>query len=439
MVNQPTRFLTLFIVLTLILSACTREKSVSEYLQNGQQHLENGDLSKAIAALEEALKREPGLAEAHRLLGEALGRSDRWPEALTQFEAYLTLAKEDAAAYYLLGQAYVRTGDLKKAASTFAEGASIDPSFLASHGEEVAEAADDFLQAGKEALRTGDLATATELLTIVAPLVTGEGDVYVLLGQAHQQANDTAQALIAYANAVKMSPELADERADEIDALAQQGFEMSQTALDAGNLTTAAEISEALVTLLPDEPKAHFSLGNIYNQANQFAQAIEQYQTVLKLDPDSSSAHTNMGVVYYKMGDLETAVQQYDAALQIEPDDAETHYLLGAAYIQMEQLEKGKSEFQVALTLDDQLAPPYIGLGNVYLLQGDLERALEMSEQALVLTPNSPEAHFLQGQAYIQMGNISRARAALEQMLSLNPSPHWRQQAESILESLGSD
>jgi tetratricopeptide (TPR) repeat protein len=439
MVNQPTRLVTLLLVLIISLSGCSQEKSVSEYLQDGQKHLENGDLSKAIAALEEALKREPGLAEAHRLLGEALGHSDRWPEAVTQFEAYLTLNEGDAAAYYLLGQAQARTGDLKKAASSFAQGASIDPSFLASHGEEVTEVAEDFLQAGKEALKTGDLATATELLTIVAPLVTGQGDVYLLLGQAHQQANDTVQALLAYANAVKMNPELVDERADEIDALAQQGLEMSQMALDAGDLATAAQISEALVTLLPDDPKAHFLLGNLYNQANRFDQAIEQYQTVLKLDPDSSSAHTNTGVVYYKMGDLETAIREYQAALQIEPDDAETHYLLGAAYIQTEQLEQGKTEFEAALALDDQLAPSYIGLGNVYLLQGDLERAREMSEQAVVLSPNSPEAYFLQGQVYIQLGNITQARAALEQMLSLNPSPHWREQAEQILASLDSE
>jgi tetratricopeptide (TPR) repeat protein len=439
MVNQSTRLLTLLIVLTLLLAACAREKSVSEYLEDGRRHLESGDLSKAIAALEEVLKREPGLAEAHRLLGEALGRSERWPEAVTQFEAYLTLAKEDAEAHFLLGQAYVRTGDLKKAASTFAEGASIDPSLLDSHGEEVAEAAEDFFQAGREALKAGDLATANELLTIVAPLVTGQADVYLLLGEAHQQANDTAQALVAYANAVNMSPELMDERADEIDALSQQGLEKSQMALDAGDLATAAQISEALVTLLPDEPKAHFLLGNIYNQANRFEQAIEQYQTVLRLDPDSASAHTNMGVVHYKTGDLETAIREYQAALQIEPDDAETHYLLGAAYIQTEQLERGKTEFEAALALDDQLAPSYIGLGNVYLLQGDLERAREMSERAVVLSPNSPEAFFLQGQVHIQLGNVTQARAALERMLSLNPSPHWREQAEQLLASLGSE
>jgi tetratricopeptide (TPR) repeat protein len=439
MVNQPIRLLTLLIISTLILSACAREKSVSEYLQDGRKHLESGDLSKAIAALEEALKREPGLAEAHRLLGEALGRSDRWPEAVTQFEAYLTLSEGDAAVYYLLGQAQARTGDLKKAASSFAQGASIDPSFLTSHGEEVAEATEDFLQAGKEALKAGDLATANELLTIIAPLVTGQGDVYLSLGQAHQQANDTVQALLAYANAVKMNPELADERADEIDALAQQGSEMSQLALEAGDLATAVQVTEALVTLLPDEPEAHFLMGNVYNQANRFDQAIEQYQTVLRLDPDSSSAHTNMGVVHYKMGDLETAIREYQAALQIEPDDAETHYLLGAAHIQTEQLEQGKAEFKAALALDDQLAPSYIGLGNVYLLQGDLEQAREMSEQAVMLSPNSPEAYFLQGQVYIQLGNITQARAALERMLSLNPSPHWREQAEQILAGLGSE
>jgi tetratricopeptide (TPR) repeat protein len=439
MVNQRARLLALLIASILVLSACSGEKSVEEYLQDGQEYLESGDISKAIASLEEALKRNPELAEAHRLLGEALGRSGRWPEAVTQFEAYQALAQEDVAAYILLGQAYVRTGDLKKAASYFAEGVRVDPSLLASHQEEIAEAADDFLQAGKNALNAGDLVTAHELLTLVEPLVPGQGEAFLSLGRAYQQADDIVQALTAFGSAVGLSPELAIEHADEIDALAQQGLEMGQDALDSGDLTTAAQIMGAVAKLLPDDPRAHFLLGNVYNEANQFDQAIEEYETVLKLEPDSSSAHTNMGVVYYKRGELEEAIQEYSAALEIEPDDAETHYLLGAAYVQMEQWEQGKLEFETALTLDSQLAPPYIGLGNVYLLQGDLESALDMLEQAIVLSPNSPEAYFALAQVHGQLANTSAARAALERFLSLDPSPYWRQQAEQMLESLDTE
>lgn len=438
MVHQPTRLLALLMVLVLILSACSSKKSIEEYLQDGREYLDNDDLSKAIAALEEVLKRDPGQAEAHRLLGEALGRSGRWPEAVAQFEAYQALVQEDAAAFFLLGQAYVQTSDLNKATEAFAEGARIDPSFLTDHREEISGVADNILQAGKDALDLGDLATASRLLSIVAPLVPGQGDVYFLLGQTHLQANDIAQALAAFVTAVNLSPELASEHADELDMLAQKGLEVGQAALDAGDLAAAAETLGAVVTLLPDEPKAHFLLGNVYNQANQFAQAIEQYQIVLALEPDGSSAHTNIGVVYYKTGDLETAVKEFKAALEIEPDDAETRYLLGAAYVQMEQLEQGKTEFETALALDDQLAPPYIGMGNVYLLQGDVESALEMVEQAVVLSPDSPEAYFLLGQVNMQLGKLVEARAALEQVLSLNPSPYWREQVQKMLESLDS-
>jgi protein O-GlcNAc transferase len=438
MVRRPTRILTFIVLVALLLSACSGKKSIDEYLRDGQAYLESGDTSKAIAALEEALKKDPGLAEAHRLLGEALQRSGRWPEAVKQFEAYQALAKDDPVAYLLLGQAYAKTGEMEKAATTFAEGVRIDPSFLVSHREEIAAAANDFLQAGKEALQAGDLATATELLTIVAPLVPGQGEVYILLGQAHQRANDVVQALTAFANAISVSPELATEYADEIEALAEQGLGMGQAALDSGDLATAAQIMEAVAALLPNDPKAHFLLGNVFNQANQFAQAIEQYQTVLRLEADSSSAHTNMGVVYYKMGDLETAIEEFNTALEIEPDDAETHYLLGAAYVQMEQLEQGEAEFEIALDLDDQLAPSYIGLGNVYLLRGDVGSALQMAQKAIALSPNSPEAYFLLGQVNIRLGNVIEARTALEKVLSLNPTSHWREQVERMLEGLES-
>ena len=427
------------IALSLTLSACSKSKTVEEYLQDGQNHLEDDDVSKAIASLEEVLKREPGQAEAHRLLGEALSRDERWPEAVAQFEAYVSLARDDAAAYFSLGQAYVQTGDVRKAAEAFAEGARVDPATLSSHNEEIAAAADDILAAGREALESGDLSTATELLSIVAPLVPGQGDVYALLGEAHLKANDVSQALGAFATALELSPELSTEFAAEIESLAQKGMEMGQAALDAGDLTGAAQTLNAATKLLPDDPKLHFLLGNVYNQANQFAQAIAAYESVLNLEPESSSAHTNMGVVFYKMGDLETAQKEYIAALDIEPDDAETHYLLGAAYVQQEQLEQGQEEFETALELDDKLAPPYIGLGNIKLLQGDLNAALEMADQAIALTPDSPEAYFLLGQVHIQLGNIADARAAMEEVLLLNPAPQWREQVERIIESLDSD
>ncbi len=439
MCGQRTRVLGLLTILVLILVACSREKDIQEYLQDGRNYLESGDFSKAMSALEEVLKRDPELAEAHRLMGEALGSSGRWIDAVDQFKAYQALAKDDVDAYFWLGRAYVQVGDLKQAAATFAEGAQLDPSFLASRGEEIAEAADVFLDAGQEALKEGDLGTATDLLTMVAPLVPGQGEVYVLLGQAHLQANDVARALAAYADAVNLSPDLANEYADEIRELGEQGLMIGQTAWDARDLTRAGQVMEHVAVLLPNQPEAHFLLGNIYNEANQFAQAIEQYQTVLSLDPGSSSAHTNMGVVYYKIGDLETAIKEYNAALELEPDDAETHYLLGAAYVQREQLEEGKAEFETALALDDQLAPPYIGLGNIYLLQGDPESAVEALKKAQSLSPNSPEAFFALGQAFIQLGDVVEARAAFEQVLSLNPAPQWRQQVEAILESLDSE
>jgi Flp pilus assembly protein TadD len=445
MKNQRVGLVVLLIIALFILPACTREKSAQEYLEDGQKHLENGNLSKAINALEQAIKRDPELAQAHLLLGEALGRSERWSEAVSQFEVYKTLENQNAAAYFLLGQAQVQAGDVEQAAAAFAKGASLDPSFVNNHQDEIAGTVDDILQAGKQALDDGDLETATDLLTLVAPLAPGEGQVYYLLGQAHLQAGDTVQALTSIAKAVTSSPELLTEYADEISALAQTGLEMGQAAFDANDLETAVQIMSAAATLLPDDAEAYFLLGNIYNQANQFPQAIEQYQKVLELDPDSSSAHTNIGVVYYKIGELETAIQEFDTALQIEPDDAETHYLLGAAHVQMamiqpqeqtESLAAGQTEFETALELNDQLAPAYIGLGNIYLLYEEFELALDVLEQAVTLAPNSPEAYFALGQAHFSLNDVAQARAAWEHVLTLNPAQPWREQTEQMLNSL---
>jgi protein O-GlcNAc transferase len=443
MVKQLVRMVILLVfVFPLLLGAilgCSAEKTADQYLGEGRDYLEKGEPSKAIAALEEALKRDAELAEAQRLIGEALKENGRWAEALDHFKIYQTLAGDDPAAYLSLGEAYAKTGDLEKAATAFSEAARLDPSYLEKHSEEISAAADTFLKAGRRALEEGDLAMATELLSAVAPLVPGQGELYVLLGQAQQQAGNTVQALTAYANAIELSPELVGQYAAEIEALAQQGIEQAEAAADSGELERAVETMQAVITLRPDESRPHFVLGNFYNEADQLLQAIEQYEAVLAIDPDNASALTNLGVVYYKMGDLDKAIATYQDALAVEPDDAETHYLLGAAYVQMERLAESKAEFDRAIELNDQLAPPYIGLANIQLLQGDLDAALQALEKAIELAPSSPEAYFALGQVYLQQGNIEEARTALEQVLTLNPAPHWRQQVENILQSLESE
>jgi len=60
-------------------------------------------------------------AQIHFSNGMKNSLSNNLEEAVKEFEAYKALAKQDTAAYFLLGRAYVHAGDLEKAAAAFAE------------------------------------------------------------------------------------------------------------------------------------------------------------------------------------------------------------------------------------------------------------------------------------------------------------------------------
>ena len=93
-----------------------------ELLEKGKQLYRNDQDEQAVEALEEAVKIDPDLAEAHFRLGlgyEALGKSEQaeveYEKAVETFKKYLGGHEDDAEAHYDLGQTYANLGKYSEA------------------------------------------------------------------------------------------------------------------------------------------------------------------------------------------------------------------------------------------------------------------------------------------------------------------------------------
>lgn len=155
----------------------------------------------------------------------------------------------------------------------------------------------------------------------------------------------------------------------------------AQTAPAPGQNQTAARFDESRAAALKaaiekntNDVASRVQLGDLFFDAERFAEATEWYQAALKIDPKNVNASTDLGIAYYYMNQADRALEQFDRSLAIDPKHTKT--LLN------------------------------IGIVRAFGKQ-DLEGAARAWQQVIDLAPDSPEA--------------GMARQALEGLRSAHP------------------
>lgn len=84
---------------------------------------------------------------------------------------------------------------------------------------------------------------------------------------------------------------------------------------------------QGLMTIIKSDPKnagAHVQLGNVYFDAERYADATKWYEEGLKLDPKNVDASTDLGVSYYYSNKTDEALKQFDYSLKLNPTHTKT-------------------------------------------------------------------------------------------------------------------
>jgi cytochrome c-type biogenesis protein CcmH/NrfG len=135
-----------------------------------------------------------------------------------------------------------------------------------------------------------------------------------------------------------------------------------------------ASALEATIAKNARDVESRVQLGDLYFDAERFADATRWYEDALKIDPKHVNASTDLGIGYYYMNQPDRALQQFDRSLAIDPKHTKT--LLN------------------------------IGIVRAFGKQ-DLEGAAKVWQQVIDIAPSSPEA--------------AMARQALQGLRSAHP------------------
>jgi tetratricopeptide (TPR) repeat protein len=99
-------------------------------------------------------------------------------------------------------------------------------------------------------------------------------------------------------------------------------------------------------------------LGDLYFDAERYAEAIRWYEASLEIDPKNPDVSTDLGVSYYYSNQPDRALGQFDRSLQIDPKHTKTLLNVGVVRASAKR---------------------------------DLSGAMEAWKQVLALAPDSPE------------------------------------------------
>ncbi len=232
---------------------------------------EPGRLDEAVARFNEALRLQPGYADAHYNLGLALRKiPGRENDAIGQYQETLRLKPDYVDAHNNLGNALASMGREPEAIAHFQEALRLDPNHVEAHYN---------------------------------------------MGNAMSSFGRTQDAIGEYEAALRLRP-----------GYVEAHFNLGNSFIVVGRVNEAIEQYEAALSLRPDYADAHFNLGNALDSAGRGSEAISQFEEALRLRPDFAEAHNILGRDLEKLpGRLGDALAQFEEALRLSPNDVTVH------------------------------------------------------------------------------------------------------------------
>lgn len=194
--------------------------------------------------------------------------------------------------------------------------------------------------------------------------------------------------------------------------------------------TARKKTAPVVAALAPVSPPAlktsaldYFNRAENLAAAEKYPAALADFQAALKVNPDFAEAHYQVGWISNELEDYETAVTALQRALELtvrEPERAFSE--LGYAQTKLKRGDEALASYQQALLLKEDFAPAYFGIGDVhYEVTQRYAEAIEAYQKGLKLAPDNAAAYYRLGWCYSETRAYGEALEPLREALRLDP------------------
>jgi tetratricopeptide (TPR) repeat protein len=423
-------------------------------------------LADAEAAMNKAIELDPKNPLPRGLLALIFVRDNKAERA----EDVLRQAKKDLAdnpnGYRMLGEFYVRRGNLDKGVEEFA-------SLHKEHGKETgvtltyaellatAKRYDEATMLTNELIKAdgsnvqamtlrskieavqGKPSIALETMKTALKAAPNDPRVHFDLGLAYQNAGNSPQAKVEWQSALKIRPRMAEA----VEALAgeavrendmksvqtyaaqlvairpdlPQGYLYAGTAAAGlGDLAGAEKNYAMLVQIAPTNAIGYAKLGAVRVAQKRLDDAAKLFDEGLKNDPKSYDALSGAALVLLAKKRIPEAIAKVQSAVESAPTSANTT-LLGKLYVENKQANLAESELQKARDLDPKNADATYLLYQLKVARGARDEAYALVTDAVKNGTNDPRLHTVYGMGLEARGDWQAAEAAYQKALVLRP------------------
>jgi tetratricopeptide (TPR) repeat protein/tRNA A-37 threonylcarbamoyl transferase component Bud32 len=216
-------------------------------------------------------------------------------------------------------------------------------------------------------------------------------------------------------------------------------FERANVLFTQRKYAEAVRDLEAAIRLMPDFYEAHYNLAIAYtlgcNTGQDLARAIAEAKRATELQPDNPDALRLLGQLYQQAGDFAVAVTLLEQALQHGGHPAQLYTLLASAYRDAGRSADADDAQQRAITLWEEAiagaksvaVDDHLNLGNAYLAVDRYADALAQYDAAQLLAPADPRVQYGIGSVYYWQGRHELAEQSYRAWIEMAPedaTPH---------------
>ncbi len=258
---------------------------------------------------------------------------------------------------------------------------------------------------GDAYLRKGDLAKGKETYEVIAKALPNAPFFLYRLGLIARAEKNDAKALTYFEDALKQNPNF-------LDPLVQiASIKQTQNKSKDARERVTKQLEAA-----PNNPMLYNLLGRLWLAEKNSGEAEKAYKKAIDINSALPVSYMNLAQLYIGSNRLDEAIKEYEVALEKNPKLLPARVLLGVIYEHRKELDKAKSQYLEALKIDPKFAPAANNLAWIMSEQGDnIDQALTYAQTAREQRPEDPNIADTIGWIYYKKNAYLKAVSFLKE------------------------
>lgn len=133
---------------------------------------------------------------------------------------------------------------------------------------------------------------------------------------------------------------------------AEELFQRSRDAYEAGDTRLAVELADQAVAAEPKNPRCYTLRATLHELMRDFTKVIEDCDKLIELEPGNPAAYQRRGAAHFRAGHIEESIRDFDKFIELRPREEPYHWQRGLAYYYAGRFEDGRKQFELHQTVN---------------------------------------------------------------------------------------